>query len=105
MFVKYAQAFIALPGGFGTMDELFEVLTLIQTHKITAVPVILMGVEFWTGLKDWVRDTMLEDHGNISPKDLDLLPITDDPQEVIDILQEFYEGEEHHELEPNYTLI
>ena len=105
MFVKYAQAFVALPGGFGTMDELFEVLTLIQTNKISKVPVILMGVEFWSGLIDWIAETMLEKHGNISPKDIRLLPVTDNPDEVVDIIREFYEGEERHELEPNYTLI
>ena len=106
MFVKYAQAFIAMPGGFGTMDELFEVLTLIQTTKISPVPVILVGTEFWGGLKKWVTDTMLHEYGNISPKDLDLLPITDDLEEVISIIKEFYEVEGHKgELEPNYTLI
>ena len=105
MFVKYAQAFVALPGGFGTMDELFEVLTLIQTNKISKVPVILMGVEFWSGLIDWITETMLEKHGNISPKDIHLLPVTNDPDEVVHIIREFYEGEEHHDLKPNYTLI
>ena len=104
MFVKYAQAFIALPGGFGTMDELFEVLTLIQTKKISRVPVILMGIEFWTGLIDWVKSTMLDEHQNISPGDLDLLPMTNDPDEVLRLIAEFYEGEGHAELEPNYTL-
>ncbi len=105
MFVKYAQAFVAMPGGFGTMDELFEVLTLIQTKKISEVPVILMGTEFWTGLIQWVKGTMLDKHNNISPGDMDLLPITDDPREVINIIHEFYEGEGHAELEPNYTLL
>ena len=103
MFVKYAQAFVALPGGFGTMDELFEVLTLVQTNKITKLPIILVGTAFWGGLKDWITKTMLEEHQNISPEDLDLLPITDDPQEVVQIINDFYttKGEE---LKPNYEL-
>ena len=103
MFVKYAQAFIALPGGFGTMDELFEVLTLVQTNKITKLPIILVGTEFWGGLKDWIGKTMLDDHQNISSKDMDLLPITDDPEEVVRIINDFYttKGEE---LKPNYEL-
>lgn len=106
MFVKYAQAFIAMPGGFGTLDELFEVLTLIQTTKISPVPVILFGSEFWSGMKDWIVKVMLEEHGNISPEDLDLLPITDSFDDVLSIIKDFYEGEGHQgELKPNYTLI
>jgi len=104
MFVKYAQAFIALPGGFGTLDELFEVLTLIQTQKITQVPVILVGSEFWGGLKDWITNTMLEANGNISPKDLDLIPITDDIDEVIKIFLDFYSADGENQLEPNLSL-
>lgn len=104
MFVKYAQAFIALPGGFGTMDELFEVLTLIQTKKISAVPVILVGQDFWGGLKGWVESVMLEQFGNISPGDLNLMPITNDPEEVIRIINEFYADDPAHTLEPNYEL-
>ena len=103
MFVKYAQAFIVLPGGFGTLDELFEVLTLIQTKKITRVPVILMGEAFWSGLTDWIRGTMLG-HGNISPGDLDLLPVTDDPAEAIQMVNEFYEDRADHQITPNYEL-
>ena len=106
MFVKYAQAFIAMPGGFGTMDELFEVLTLIQTTKISKVPVILVGSDFWGGLKDWIVSVMLEQHRNISPGDLNLLPITDDLDEVMSIIHAFYEADGHKgELKPNYTLI
>jgi len=106
MFVKYAQAFIAMPGGFGTLDELFEVLTLIQTTKISPVPVILVGSEFWGGLKEWIINVMLEKHQNISPGDLDLLPITDDLDEVLKIIDDFYVTEGHKgALEPNYTLI
>lgn len=103
IFVKYAQAFVALPGGFGTMDELFEVLTLVQTGMISKVPIILVGGEFWNGMKKWVTEVMLEKENNISPKDLDLLPITDDPKEVIRIIHEFYE-EQARGLSPNYEL-
>lgn len=103
MFVKYAQAFIALPGGFGTMDELFEVLTLVQTGKITPVPVILVGKEFWTGLKDWIKTVMLEKENNIHAKDLDLMPIVETPEEVIKIINEFY-AERTQDLGPNYEL-
>lgn len=77
MFVKYAQAFVVLPGGFGTMDELFEALTLVQTGKVTRFPVVLMGVAYWQGLLDWLRDTMAAD-GKIGPVDLDLICLTDD---------------------------
>lgn len=104
MFVKYAQAFVALPGGFGTLDELFEVLTLIQTDKITKVPVILVGKEFWQGLIDWVKVTVLDSHGNISPEDLDLLPITDDLSEVVKIINKYYGKKGTGELEPNFVL-
>lgn len=105
MFVKYAQAFVVLPGGFGTLDEMFEVLTLIQTKKITAVPVVLMGKSYWTGMKDWITEVMLGEENNISPNDLDLLPITDDPEEVVNIINKFYEkGGDGHKLEPNYEL-
>jgi uncharacterized protein (TIGR00730 family) len=103
MFVKYAQAFVALPGGFGTMDELFEVLTLVQTGKISKVPIILVGVDFWNGMKDWITSVMLEQENNISPKDLDLMPITDDPEEVVRIVNKFY-AEKSGELTPNYEL-
>ncbi|HFB99603.1 MAG TPA: TIGR00730 family Rossman fold protein [Phaeodactylibacter sp.] len=104
MFVKYAQAFIAMPGGFGTMDELFEVLTLIQTKKITSVPVILVGKKFWGGMIDWIKESMLDYAGNISPKDMDLIPLTDDPDEVIRIIHEFYSSKEGGTLAPNYEL-
>ncbi|MEH1012798.1 TIGR00730 family Rossman fold protein [Micromonospora sp. CPCC 206060] len=77
MFVKYAQAFVVLPGGFGTMDELFEALTLVQTGKVTRFPVVLMGTDYWRGLLDWLRDTMAAD-GKIGPADLDLICLTDD---------------------------
>jgi uncharacterized protein (TIGR00730 family) len=81
MFVKYACAFVIFPGGFGTMDELFESLTLIQTNKVRNFPVVLFGTEYWQGLFDWIRSTMLEG-GKISPEDLDLMLLTDDPAEA-----------------------
>lgn len=104
MFVKYAQAFVVLPGGFGTLDELFEVLTLVQTKKISNVPIILVGTQFWSGLKDWIKSTMYEKEKNINEKDLDLIPITDDPQEVVDIINDFYSEEKGGRLQPNYEL-
>ena len=97
MFVKYGQAFIFMPGGFGTLDELFECLTLIQTNKIEPVPVVLVGSDFWNGMKDWIKGTVLEQEGNISAKDLDLLPITDDINEVVRIITE-----SKTILEPNF---
>ena len=105
MFVKYAQAFVVCPGGFGTLDELFEVLTLIQTNKISQVPVILVGVEFWSGLKKWIEDVMLHQANNISAKDLDLLPLTDDPDVVVSIIRNFFDGSDRaHSIKPNYEL-
>jgi len=103
MFVKYAQAFVCCPGGFGTMDELFEVLTLIQTRKITKVPVILVGTEYWSGLRDWIQETMADKEQTISSADMDLLPIVDSAAEVLDIIRDFYDGQ-GHVLEPNYKL-
>jgi uncharacterized protein (TIGR00730 family) len=82
MFVKYAQAFVVLPGGFGTMDELFEALTLVQTGKVTRFPVVLMGSSYWNGLIEWMRTTMAGDR-KIGPNDLDLLCVTDNVDEVI----------------------
>jgi uncharacterized protein (TIGR00730 family) len=87
MFVKYAQAFVILPGGFGTLDELFEALTLVQTRKVTRFPVILYGTEYWGGLIDWVRGTMAT-HGAIGPGDVDLLHCTDDVDEIVAAIQE-----------------
>ena len=85
MFVRYAAAFVALPGGFGTLDELFEALTLIQTGKISNFPVVLVGSEHWSGLRDWLGARLL-DHGRIAQLDLDLLHVTDDPDTVVDIV-------------------
>lgn len=87
MFVKYASGFIVLPGGFGTFDELFEALVLVQTHKVTKFPIVLVGVDYWKGLLDWIRDTV-GDHGMISPGDLDLVQLTDDVDEAVRIVLE-----------------
>jgi len=86
MFVKYAQGFVIFPGGYGTLDELFEALTLIQTEKVRNFPVVLFGRDYWSGLIDWLRDTMARE-GKISQRDLDLLRITDDPEEVVRCIQ------------------
>jgi hypothetical protein len=86
MFVKYAQAFVILPGGFGTLDELFEALTLVQTRKVTRFPVILYGSAYWSGLVDWIRKAMV-DAGTIGANDLELLTVTDDIQEIVSVIQ------------------
>ncbi len=90
MFVKYAQAFVILPGGFGTMDELFEALTLVQTHKVNQFPVILMGSDFWAPLIAWLRDTFVP-RGLISPGDVDLFRVTDDVAEAVRIIDRAFE--------------
>ncbi|MDB9932090.1 TIGR00730 family Rossman fold protein [Flavobacteriales bacterium] len=99
MFVKYAQGFIAIPGGFGTLDELFEALTLIQTKKIAKFPIILMGSDYWAGMIDWIKETMLGKEQNISPKDMDFMQIVDEPQAAVDIINEFYGN---NKLKPNF---
>ena len=82
MFVKYAQGFIVMPGGFGTLDELFEALTLVQTQKVTWFPIVLVGRDYWSGLLDWVREVLVP-RGAVSPRDLDLVTVTDDPAEAV----------------------
>jgi hypothetical protein len=99
MFVKYTQALITFPGGFGTLDELFEVLTLIQTKKINHKPVILFGTKYWSGLKEWIKTSMLEEEHNINPEDLDLIPITDSPEEAVEHINNFYNN---HPLSPSF---
>jgi hypothetical protein len=99
MFAKYSQGFVMMPGGFGTMDEFFEVATLIQTKKFTQTPMICMGSEYWKGLFDWMRSTMLEKESNISPGDLELIRLYDTPDEVVSYLHEFYS---HNKLQPNF---
>lgn len=101
MFVKYAQAFVLLPGGFGTLDELFETLTLIQTNKIERVPVILVGSDFWNGLLDWIQNILLDKEGNISPKDMELVKIIDEPNEVVEQINAYYKS---GSFKPNFEL-
>ncbi len=91
MFVKYASAYVVLPGGFGTLDELAEILTLVQTGKTRRIPIILVGSEFWKGLVSWFQDTLVT-AGTISAEDMNLFKIMDDPQEVVDAIFKHYEG-------------
>ncbi|MEV0587417.1 TIGR00730 family Rossman fold protein [Nonomuraea sp. NPDC050310] len=106
MFVKYSCGFIALPGGFGTLDELFEALTLVQTKKVTSFPVVLMGTSFWGGMVDWIKSALLET-GKISPEDLDLIHLTDDVDTAVRIIHDSEEARkrekeavDEHEAEP-----
>lgn len=99
MFMRYSQGFIVMPGGFGTLDELFEAVTLIQTGKIDNFPIILVGKSYWEGLINWVKDTMLAQEKNISPKDMDLINIVDNADEAVDIINKFYDGTS---LTPNF---
>ena len=89
MFVKYAQGFVVMPGGVGTLDELFEAYTLIQTDKISKFPIILVGRHYWCGLLDWIKETVLKEK-NISPEDLELIELVDTKDEVLDCLNRFY---------------
>ena len=98
MFIKYAQGFIVMPGGFGTLDELFEALTLIQTQKIAKFPIILVGKKYWSGLTDWIKTTMLEEK-NINKADLDLFSVVDTSDEVIEEIEAFYTK---YLLKPNF---
>ena len=99
MFIKYAQGFVVLPGGFGTLDEMFEALTLIQTHKSGNFPVILVGKKFWEGLLKWIKEMLLEEEGNISPEDMDLIKIVDSPNEAVEHINDFYKK---YHLKPNF---
>ena len=99
VFVKYSQGFVVLPGGFGTLDELFEALTLIQTHKINRRPVVLIGKSYWSGLMDWVQETMLQAENNINEKDLSLYAIVDTADEAILYIEDFFKS---HEITPNF---
>jgi len=98
IFVKYSQGFIVLPGGFGTMDEMFEALTLIQTKKINERPVVLVGVDYWKGLIDWIKTTMLNE-GNISAPDLDFFKLVDTEEEALQYIDDFFKT---HALTPNF---
>lgn len=99
MFVRYSQGFIVMPGGFGTLDELFEALTLIQTEKIGTFPIVLVGKEFWSGLVDWIKKTLLDKAGNISAKDLDLFHLVDTADDAVEVINNFYNK---YGLTPNF---
>lgn len=99
MFTKYSQGFVMMPGGFGTMDEFFEVATLIQTRKMSQVPLILVSKSYWSGLLDWMQEIMLKKASNISTSDLNLLKIADTPDEVVDHVLSFYS---RNPLQPNF---
>ena len=99
MFMKYAQGFVVLPGGFGTFDELFEAITLIQTDKIARFPIILVGRRYWEGLVEWIKEVMLQKEHNISEKDLDLFTIVDTSEEVVMEIDHFYSK---YMLKPNF---
>ena len=98
MFMKYSQGYIVLPGGFGTLDELFEAITLIQTHKSVRFPIVLVSKEYWSGLIDWIKETMLTEM-NISAKDLDIFSLVDTADEAINIIDEYYKK---YALKPNF---
>jgi hypothetical protein len=91
VFIKYSQAFVVMPGGYGSMDELFEALTLVATGKITKFPIVLVGRAYWTGLLAWLEDTMLA-RGNISPAEFSLISVADDPDEVVAVIREAHQG-------------
>ena len=99
MFVKYSQGFVVMPGGFGTMDELFEALTLIQTKKIGKFPIILVGTAFWSGLIDWIQAVLVEKEHTVHAEDLNLFKIVDTEDEVVDVLDKFYKK---YDLAPNF---
>jgi uncharacterized protein (TIGR00730 family) len=99
MFVKYSQGFVIMPGGFGTFDELFEAVTLIQTEKILKFPIVLVGKDYWSGLVEWIRARVLEDQHNISPGDLDIFYIVDTAEDAVKYINQFYSK---YLLSPNF---
>lgn len=99
MFVKYSQGFVVMPGGFGTLDELFEAVTLIQTKKIGKFPIILVGTKFWSGLMDWIKTVIIEKHANANPDDMNLIKLVDTEDEVVEALDNFYKK---YNLSPNF---
>ena len=99
MFVKYSQGFVVMPGGMGTLDELFEAITLIQTNKIEKFPIILVGSDYWGGLINWIKQVLMQQHKAISPEDMDLIHLVDTPKEVTGILNAFYK---QYQLSPNF---
>jgi hypothetical protein len=99
MFVKYSQGFVVMPGGFGTLDELFEAITLIQTKKVAKFPIILVGTSFWSGLLDWIKNVLVEQHLCVNPADMNLIKVVDSADEVVNILDQFYKK---YDLSPNF---
>ncbi|MCB0793847.1 MAG: TIGR00730 family Rossman fold protein [Flavobacteriales bacterium] len=99
MFIKYSQGFVVLPGGFGTLDELFEALTLIQTQKIGRFPIVMVGTDYWGGLMEWIERTMCRMHKNVSPSDLDLITLVDDAEDAVRAIDAFYSK---YTLKPNF---
>jgi uncharacterized protein (TIGR00730 family) len=99
MFTKYSQGFVVMPGGLGTLDELFEAFTLIQTKKIGRFPIVLYGEQFWSGLMDWITEVLLEREANISPQDMDLVSIVNTPEEAVEVIDKFYSK---YLLTPNF---
>jgi len=99
MFVRYSQGFIVMPGGFGTLDEMFEALTLIQTEKIGRFPIVLVGKEYWEGLFSWIREKVLAQEGNIDEEDLDLVNLVETPEEAVEVINDFYAK---YLLSPNF---
>lgn len=98
-FIKYSQGFVVMPGGFGTMDELFEALTLIQTKKIGRFPIVLVGTAYWSGLLDWIKNVMLEEEHNVNAEDLSLVKLVDTSDEAVKVIEEFYNK---YLLKPNF---
>lgn len=99
MFMKYSQGFIVLPGGFGTLDELFEAITLIQTKKVARFPIVLVGKKYWNGMLTWIKEIMLDEENNIHPEDLNLFRVVDTPEEAVQHINNFYAK---HRLKPNF---
>ena len=99
MFVKYSQGFVVMPGGMGTLDELFEAITLIQTNKIEKFPIILVGSDYWGGLINWIKQVLMKQHKAISPDDMNLIHLVDTPKDVTEILNTFYK---QYQLSPNF---
>jgi len=98
MFMRYSQGYVVLPGGFGTLDELFEAITLIQTDKLVDFPIVLISRDYWSGLIDWIKDKMLKE-GNISAEDLDIFHLVDTAEEAVEVIDDFYAK---YELKPNF---
>jgi hypothetical protein len=96
--MRYSQGYVVLPGGFGTLDELFEAITLIQTHKLVKFPVVLVSKRYWEGLIDWIKEKMLEE-GKISPEDLDIFKLVDTVEEAVEVIDSFYKK---YSLQPNF---